>query len=759
MKTGKFIFIIFLYLFSGKEVAAEEYTDWEGFPPMFTMTDLIEFNGKIYGTSENGIFIYDPVTKKYTIFHKNLGLVESNVLSIAAIENEIFLGFEFDGLMRFDPENETFEPILFPEYVDRENVLNTIAVNSIFAYNDSILFIGHSKGVDRLNINSEELHTYSKLSYDIEEDTPVNEVSVFDGKIWACTPNGLAWADVDNQNLEFEGEWDSFKFASGVNTIFHYIDDEGDTTIYVGTNGAGIMIFDSVQKDTLYTDVTDSQVYDFTAALGTCIAATDEGIFKKSATMWFRNSTIENVEAIIAEGYNKLWIASSSDGLNCFIDFEHWRIPSINGPRSKTFTKIDITDDNVVWAATSDRDRFGYFQKIQDDTWVGYDAKNDSLPNPYTNATLIDSRGNVWCSTWGKGVFILDDNDTLEKDDDEIRLVDEDKEVILPIDIDPNLVVCPDIAGDKHGNIWIAGWDKGVYVIEGNLPIVEYKYHHFLFDESGETHFIRRIVTDDEGWVWLGTYTTGLIGLYVGDDPYDTSDDEIKYISDSDGRIDYRVHAIHPDHDGYVWVGTDGGLNRIEKLSGNDINFEKMNEILGLETVVVNSIEVDRFNNKWIGTDKLGLIKLNSNNEISNIYDTDNSGLFSNSILSLKYDDERDILWVGSDTGLNKFYVLKGDLKSAVQAYVYPNPFEIWGSNSRAVFTNLKQSSSVRIYDFTGDLVNELMPDETNGSGSSTVIWSGKNFKDEYVGSGVYFFTGTNNRGREFRDKMVVIRR
>ena len=58
---------------------------------------------------------------------------------------------------------------------------------------------------------------------------------------------------------------------------------------------------------------------------------------------------------------------------------------------------------------------------------------------------------------------------------------------------------------------------------------------------------------------------------------------------------------------------------------------------------------------------------------------------------------------------------------------------------------------------FNGELVNEIISDE--GNESSTVVWNGNNFKGEFVGSGVYFFTGTDSNGHVFREKMVVIRR
>ena len=108
MKIGKILIIILLCLYAEKVVWAEEYPDWEGYPSLFSMTDLIEFKGRVYGTCENGVLCYDPLNKEYKLFYKNHGLEASNILSIASTSVEIFIGFKNDGLMRFDPDEESF---------------------------------------------------------------------------------------------------------------------------------------------------------------------------------------------------------------------------------------------------------------------------------------------------------------------------------------------------------------------------------------------------------------------------------------------------------------------------------------------------------------------------------------------------------------------------------------------------------------------------------------------------------------------------
>ena len=115
---------------------------------------------------------------------------------------------------------------------------------------------------------------------------------------------------------------------------------------------------------------------------------------------------------------------------------------------------------------------------------------------------------------------------------------------------------------------------------------------------------------------------------------------------------------------------------------------------------------------------------------------------------------------MGTDIGLNKYDLSTGQAsKDSLYIHVYPNPFEIWGYNSRAVFNNLKQDSKIRIYSFTRNLINEFTAYESSSNGEYQVEWNGKNFEGNFVGSGIYFFTGVDKNGKEFKEKMVVVRR
>jgi ligand-binding sensor domain-containing protein len=334
--------------------------------------------------------------------------------------------------------------------------------------------------------------------------------------------------------------------------------------------------------------------------------------------------------------------------------------------------------------------------------------------------------------------------------------------VIIPYQDGTNFVVNRSIAQDNKGNIWITGWSKGVFVIDSNFdvsqPVTDYPNLTYTKEFEENVDYVWKVFADSDGWIWLGTYKNGLIIINPGQNVFSKNDDIIKRISMNEGLLGYYIESINQDKDGYLWIGTEGGLNRIEKLQNGSFKVDKMNNLLGVDTIEVNGIDIDRLNNKWIGT-SAGIAKISSENDLKAFYTKSNSGLISDYILSLKYDNDNDILWIGTDSGVEKFKAVSKPSASTNKNHIYPNPFELWGMSSTVNFAGLKAGKPVKIYNFSGDLVNEIMPSVTDENGEGRAVWNGRNFKDEFVGSGVYFISGTDNSGNEFRDKMVVVRR
>lgn len=104
------------------------------------------------------------------------------------------------------------------------------------------------------------------------------------------------------------------------------------------------------------------------------------------------------------------------------------------------------------------------------------------------------------------------------------------------------------------------------------------------------------------------------------------------------------VYAIAQTPDGYLWLGSEGGLSRFDGERFTVFNTENT---AALHSNVISALLVDRAGNLWVGTDGGGLAQYSHGRFTT--YTTRN-GLSSDAILCL-YEDLYGVLWVGTDGG------------------------------------------------------------------------------------------------------------
>lgn len=103
-----------------------------------------------------------------------------------------------------------------------------------------------------------------------------------------------------------------------------------------------------------------------------------------------------------------------------------------------------------------------------------------------------------------------------------------------------------------------------------------------------------------------------------------------------------------------IWIGTNQGICNLNLNSERITNSKIINQIIG--NASVSRIYEDKSGIIWIGTEKAGLYKLNSIENVDHYtYDATISTSLSSNKINTIYEDNSGIIWIGTQSGVDKF--------------------------------------------------------------------------------------------------------
>ncbi|HEY9527456.1 MAG TPA: two-component regulator propeller domain-containing protein, partial [Anaerolineales bacterium] len=164
------------------------------------------------------------------------------------------------------------------------------------------------------------------------------------------------------------------------------------------------------------------------------------------------------------------------------------------------------------------------------------------------------------------------------------------------------------------------------------------------------------------------------------------------HISIEQGLSQSSVKVILQDRRGFLWFGTEDGLNRYD---GYNVKIYKPDPdaINSLSDRWITSIVEDQDGYLWIGT-RLGLNRYDPYTEefIHFIHDDANPVSLIDNHINVLYMDKKDNLWIGTTSGLDLFDRASGTFKH----YVY-SPSQQEGISGKSI-TALYQDSRGRFW-------------------------------------------------------------
>lgn len=152
---------------------------------------VLDPGGSIWVAFHHALDQFDPRSKRWKHFPElNDVLRSASVFSLARDRRGVlWLGTEEAGLVRFDPATRHFT--VYDEGPESAPKLSSNHINAVFAGSGPFLWVGTQFGLDRLDADTQQVHTYSE-----QDGLPSNAVQGIledqRGDLWIATDNGLA---------------------------------------------------------------------------------------------------------------------------------------------------------------------------------------------------------------------------------------------------------------------------------------------------------------------------------------------------------------------------------------------------------------------------------------------------------------------------------------------------------------------------------------------------------------------------------------
>lgn len=242
-------------------------------------------------------------------------------------------------------------------------------------------------------------------------------------------------------------------------------------------------------------------------------------------------------------------------------------------------------------------------------------------------------------------------------------------------------------------------------------------FENLTVDDGLSQNSVLAIVQDNKGFMWFGTqhglnkYNSRSFKIY-SNNPADPSSISSDYVTA------LLVDALHT-----LWIGTRNGLNRYNPETDN---FERINLRTTAATgpQIISSIYQDRQNNVWVwSSEGLKLFTNRQTNTFKTIAVPDSvAGLYGTNGHCF-YQDDQGTYWIGSSAGLTKMQKQKGGF----------------------VFTMFKHNDS-QPNSISDDYVTAINQDRNNGLWIGT-LHGGVNFYNRQTGQFSRFLSNTGSNG------------
>ncbi|MBK0381883.1 T9SS type A sorting domain-containing protein [Pedobacter sp. SD-b] len=727
---------------------------WRTHLPYNQVLSVAESATQTFCATTGGIFSVDNKTGELRKLSTIDGLsdVKSTLLAYNTATQQTLIAYQNSKIDLLKNNEITHLNEIFDKKGLGNKTINAVTFKDQFAY------LSCGFGIVVYDLERKEVKdTYfiGSLASNLE----IFEIAIDDQNIYAATADGIYVNRLDNAAITDASTW----FKQGVSQGY----PGGISKSITSFNGSIYGVFDKgiyKFKNNAWqpTNIFAPNVY----KLKTCknqllsiakfriISYDDNENINKNIQ---NTANFSNANDAIINQENEFLIADGNKGLVKTTDGNSFDFVLPNGPNTTSVQNLNFNNGRVVLSPGTisqnispgfNNDGFSIFEN---ETWKSYSSTNTPAFNPIRDLVIsapLASSKNIFLGSFLNGVLDFNtENSTL-------KIYDQNNSSLQTTIGDPSTIRISGLAFDSDGKLWVTqyGVSKPLSVKTKDNQWTAYGFPNEIPDPFAS---VTKLLIDQEDNKWLSIRNAGLL-IFNG-----SISKKLGFNLNNGGIPGSNVNALTLDKDGAIWIGTDQGVAVVYNPDNafNGQNVEIPNLIDGkflkplLATENVNCISVDGANRKWIGTNNgVWLFSADGSKQILN-FNTNNSPLLNNAVLSIAINDETGEVFMGTASGIISY---RGDATEPVskmkKVIAYPNPVRP-GYTGTIGIKGLANNVSVKITDINGNLVYE-----TTANGG-TATWNGKNFNGQAASTGVYLILVVNKDGSDTAvSKILIVR-
>jgi ligand-binding sensor domain-containing protein/signal transduction histidine kinase len=620
------------------------------------------------------LFIFDFLVNGQSIerferITREDGLSNDNVTSIIQDRFGFMWYTTMDGLSRYDGfsfKNFSNDPL------DYNSVLSG-NITAIYEAKGGDLWIGTLNGLSKLNPKTLQFKHYLSIE-NVPNSLSNNHISQISedklGNLWIATSGGgLNYFKPETGDFIVYGHNTKNPGSISSNEV-NVFEIEKNGNLWIGTN-TNLDYFD-IKTNTFTHYILGFESYDQTKQLSVNALhldkdnllwiGTSDGLFTFNSNQKKFNRFDHSFEdrlsisdgminTVFEDSYGKIWVGTNK-GLNEYLPdkkgFKAYYV-DIHDPFSLNCNRITyLYEDrsNILWIGT----RGGGVNKLdlkrkKFHNLQLFPGNLSAPPNPSISCISGDTAEVIWLGTDGEGVC-------------RINIKNGQVEIAEQAKIGKNMLTDDQITSSVSwkGKVWFGTRTGGlnrVEMIKGKYQLKKYKK---TVDSTGiSNNQVNCLLRDRDGFLWIGTQD----GLNKLIDTIRNGNEYFIHLkrdySDSNSLSDNNISTIYQDHKGFIWIGTfSNGLNCLNPVTGKIVHFMiDMKNSSSIGSNSVNSIFEDHFGVLWICTSGGGLNMFNNDLQVFKRFLV-KDGLASNEIMSV-IEDHSGYLWIGTSKGLSKF--------------------------------------------------------------------------------------------------------